>query len=297
MMDDIANQDDARGISRRAMFAAGAGGALAAAMPSSVMAASVRRLDPNKVEDARQIVRKLRYRLDEGLLFWWIKGDYLADVDAELTPLYGMNFGSIQEVRQLPGGAFEILQMELGFRTDLVTGQRLTSMRNPLTGETIPVPFNPVGPSLVHYTADAIPQVNRNFGGSEIDFTPEPERPVVIQGTAYMEFRAHSRVRTPGFADRIVNDISTIYGPAEQALDPTVMSVDARLHSSDIATFPRWMNMGARHGTITLRGIGGKVMKIGDMPQDFLALLDAHDRSIIADPAAALRRPQAIYKG
>ncbi len=298
-MDDMSDIGAAApgGISRRTMFAAGAGGALLAATAPAAFAASSRRLDPNNPDDARQIVRKIRYRLDAGLIFWWIKGEYLADIDGELTPLYGMNFGSIQEVKPLPDGRFEIMQMELGFRTDLSTGKRLTSMKNPLTGETLPVAFNPIGPTRVEYSADSVPQVSRNLGGSEIDFQPQPERPVRMQDMVFVPFRARSRVRTPGFSDRIINDISMIYGPAAQALDPQVMCVDAWVHSSDVTTFPRWMNMGDRHGSITLRGIGAKVMKIRDMPQDFLALLEAHDASIIADPSAALRRPQAVYKG
>jgi hypothetical protein len=283
---------------RREIIAAAAGAAGIAALgaPSTAIAAT-RRLDPANADDARQIVRKLRYRTDEGLLFWWIKGDYYAQVDATLTPLYGMSFGAIHMLRQAPGGGFDMTQMELGFRTELDTGKRMKTFTNPLTGESMPAPFNPIGPTLVHYSRDAVPTVPKNLGGSELDFQPLPERPFVAQGEVFVQYRARSRVTTPGMVDRIVNDFSMIYGPATKALDPAVTSVDARLYASDVASYPRWMNMGARAGAVTLRGIGAKVMRISDMPQDFLEMLEAHDPSIIKDPEAALRRPPATYKG
>lgn len=286
-------------LDRRALIAGSAGlaGMAALAPTAGVAATKARRLDPANPEDARQIVRKLRYRTDEGLVFWWIKGEYFADVNATLTPLYGMNFGSIQGVKPNAAGGFDVTQMEFGFRTELDTGKRMTTFHNPLTGESAPMAFNPIGPTSVHYSADAIPTVPKNLGGSQIDFQPYPETPFELQGNVFVNYRARSVVTTPGAAPRTINDVATIYGPAAQALDPAVTSVDAWLHSSDVTNWPRWMNMGDRPGTITLRGIGAKVLRITDMPQDFLAMLEAHDASIIKDPEAALRRPQATYKG
>jgi len=283
-------------LDRRTILAAGAGATALAALPASA-ASRKRQLDPNNADDARQIIRKLRYRTDEGLVFWWIKGEYLADVNADPTPLYGMNFGALQSVKQRADGGFDVTQMELGFRTELSSGKRMKIFHNPLTGESMPAPFNPIGPTMVHYSRDAVPAVPRNLGGSQIDFQPIPEKPFVVQDTAFVQYRARSKVTTAGAADRTINDISMIYGPASQALDPNVTSVDAWLHSSDIASFPRWMKMGDRPGAVTLRGVGAKVKRITDMPQDFLAMLEEYDASIIKDPEATLRRAPLTYKG
>jgi hypothetical protein len=103
-------------------------------------------------------------------------------------------------------------------------------------------------------------------------------------------------VITAGAQDRIINDISTISGPARAALDPSVTWVDAKLQSSDITGWPRWMKMGDRPGGVTLRGVGGKVRRFADMPADWLSMLRAVRPDIAADPVAALERPQAIYK-
>lgn len=285
-------------LNRRSMMAASVGAAGLAALGTPVLGATrTRRLDPNNPDDARAIVRKLRYRTDEGLLFWWIKGDYYAQVDATLTPLYGMSFGALHLVKQRSDGGFDMTQMELGFRTELDTGKRMQTFHNPLTGESMPAPFNPIGPTLVHYSRDAVPTVSSDLGGSHLDFHPMPERPFEAQGSVFVQYRARSTVTTTGLADRVVNDFSMIYGPSAEALDPAVTSVDARLYASDVASYPRWMNMGARPGAVTLRGIGGKVMRITDMPQDFLEMLEAHDPSMIKDPEAALHRAPVTYKG
>lgn len=280
-------------MDRRSVIVAGVGVAALAAMP----AAAATRLDPGNPVDARAILRKLHYRTDDGMVFWWIKGDYYADIDATLTPLYGMSFAAIQQVEQRSDGGFDVTQLELGFRTDLETGKRLKDFRNPITGEVMPAPFNPIGPTKIHYSADSVPTVPSNLGGSELEFHPFPEKPFVVQDKVFLPYRARSRVRTVGVADRIVNDISMLHGQAAQALDPKVTSVDAWLHSSDVTSFPRWMNMGDRHGSITLRGIGAKVPRLADMPQDLLDMLEDYDASILADPVAALRRAPATYKG
>jgi len=285
------------GLDRRSLIAGAMVGTAAAVAAPAFAAKSVSRLDPSNPADARQIIRKLRYRTDEGMVFWWIDGVYMANVDAVLTPLYGMCFGALQMVKQRGDGGFDVTQMELGFRTELDTGKRMRTFVNPLTNQSMPAPFNPIGPTTVHYSPDAVPSVPRDLGGSQIDFRAFPEKPFVAQDQVFVQYRAQSHVQTAGMADRTINDISMIYGPAAQALDPGCTSVDAWLHSSDIASFPRWMNMGNRPGNITLRGVGAKVKRISDMPKNWLAMMEEYDPAILADPEAALRRNPLTYKG
>ena len=111
-------------LDRRTLLAAGAGAAALAALAPAVHAAvpAKRTLDPASPEDARKIIAKLRYRTDDGLVFWWIKGEYYADVDATLTPLYGMDFGSLQRVTQRADGGFDVTPD--GIRLPHRAGQR-----------------------------------------------------------------------------------------------------------------------------------------------------------------------------
>jgi hypothetical protein len=103
-------------------------------------------------------------------------------------------------------------------------------------------------------------------------------------------------VTTPGAADRVINDISMLTGPAAQALDPRSTWVDAKLQSTDVTGWPRWMRMGDRPGGVTLRAVGGKVRRFTDMPPDFLKMLQDARPDIAANPVAALDGPEAVYK-
>lgn len=230
------------------------------------------------------------------MVFWWIRGPSFGQIGADLTPLYEMNFGSIQRVTQRADGGFDVKQMELSFRTDLDTGAPLKTLRNPYTGESVPIEFSPVGPTVMHYSLDNVPAVPEELGGSKLKFQPVPSRPFVIGDTVYYRLRNRSVVTTPGAADRIINDISTLTGPASQALDPTASWVDAKLQSTDVTGWPRWLRMGDKPGGVTLRAVGAKVRRFADMPPDFLRMLQDARPDIAADPVAALDRPQAIYK-
>jgi hypothetical protein len=268
-------------LNRRTAIALGSS-ALAALMTPPAEAAT---LDLRKPQDAWQIHRKLQFRTDSGLVFWWIRGPSFGQVGAELTPLYELNFGTVQRVMQRADGGFDVTQLELAFRTDLETGQPLKALRNPYTGESVPIEFNPVGPTVIRYSRDNVPVVPTEIGGSKLLFEAVPSRPFVVGDTIYYRYRAQSRVITVGAADRVINDISTFSGSARDALDPTVTWVDAKLQSSDVTGWPRWMKMGDRPGGATLRGVGGKVRRFADMPPDWLAML-----------REALDRPQALYK-
>ncbi len=247
--------------------------------------------------DLQKAVRRLRFRTDEGLVFWWLRCSYYGDVNAALTPLYDMVFGSIQQVTGRSDGGFDVLQLELGFRMEPGGTVRMHTFRNPYTAETVPVQFTPVGPTRLHFSADVVPSVPSEFGGSRLEFQHFPEAPYVAGDTFFAPFRAASRVITPGKADRHVNDVALFYGPAAKALDPKVKAAPAWLTASDVGSWPRWMNMGDRPGSTVLRGIGGKAMRLRDMPGDWAAMVRSYDASILEDPLAALARPSATYKG
>jgi hypothetical protein len=271
-------------LARRAFLA---GSAALAALPVPARAAP----------DMARAIRRLRFRTDEGLVFWWLRCSYYGNVNAALTPLYGMIFGSIQQVINREDGGFDVLQLELGFRMELDGKIRMREFRNPYTGETVPVQFTPVGPTRLHFSADVIPSVGNEFGGSRLEFNHFPEAPYVAGGTFFAPFRAASRVITQGSADRYVNDVALFHGPANKALDPKVKSAPAWLNASDVGSWPRWMRMGDRPGSTVLRAVGGKAMRLRDMPEDWLDMVREFDATILADPLAALQRPQATYKG
>jgi len=283
-------------LSRRAVFAGAAGTALAASLAPALAAAT----PAHPALDAHQtaaIVRRMRYRTDAGTYFWWFRGRNHAQQGARLTPLCGMVFGSMIRLTPRADGGFDTRQYELGFRTDLVTGELIERLRNPFTGEMVEIPFAPVGPTAFRYSADNVPEVPAMLGGSKFTYTHNPEQVTRADDTVFVQYHAQSLVETPGKPDRVINDLGMMHAPAALALNPKVMSVPAWIEGTDVTDYPRWLNMPAGMGTQTLRSIGRKVHHIEDMPADWKAIVAKFDPELLKNPEAVFERKQATYKG
>nr|WP_281384794.1 DUF1838 family protein [Novosphingobium piscinae] len=216
---------------------------------------------------------------------------------ARLFPLCGMVHGSMIKVAPRADGGFDAIQYELGFRTDLVTGERIDQLRNPVTGETIAIPYAPVGPTRLRFTADNVPEVPPTLGGSALHYRHVPEQFWRAGDTVFIQYQAETRVETAGQSDRTINDFGMIYGPARTALDPRVASAPAWISGTDVTDYARWLKMPAGSGTQTLRSIGAKVARFQDMPRDWIAMLAKADPAIAADPLSVFARAEAAYKG
>ncbi|WP_285021352.1 DUF1838 family protein [Novosphingobium sp. fls2-241-R2A-195] len=263
--------------------------ASAAAMPLPSAQAATRRLDPANPADARLIYRKLRYRTDDGLLFSWIKGPYMASISGDLVPMYALNLGAIQRVTQNADGSFNLIDLEISFRVDAQTGERLKTLRNPITGETVPVGGR--GPIPTHLKVSA----DNEFVIPELPGQPRYEHehvPVSFFPLGRTELairdRSHARVTAPDGSVSFLNEVSTIAGPSELVLDPTTTTVNARVQSNDVRSWPAWLNMGDRPGSLALFANGGKVSRFADLPDDWHAMLKIYYPQIAADPIAVL---------
>lgn len=275
---------------RRDALKLGLGLAASAAVLPGVSARAARRtLDPANPADAVQIYRKLRYRTDSGLLFSWIKGPYMAAVDGDLVPLYAINLGSIQRVTVNPDGGFDLIDLEISFRVDVDTGKRLTTLRNPFTGDTVrvggrgPVPTHvKVGPDNEVHIPD-VPDAPR------YEHVHHPATPLTLgRDEIGIRDRSHARVTAPDGFVSYLNEVSTITAPRAQVLDPATTNVLSRVQSNDVRSWQPWLNMGDRKGTLNLFANGGKVARFADLPADWLALLEEFYPAVAADPIAVL---------
>lgn len=306
--DDVtAPADEFAGFSRRtAMLGALAAGTFAPMAASAAPAAAhaPAAIDPGAVgipdDPAKRaaIVRRLRYRTDAGVLMWWFRGRIYGQKGADLFPICGMLFGSMIKLAPRSDGGFDVLQYELGFRTDFETGRKIDRLRNPLTGEMIDIPFAPVGPTRVSYSADNTPTVPTTLGGSMLTYEHKPEQFWTAGDTLFMQYHARSKVETQGKPDRVINDFGMVYGSLAEALDPKVKSARAWVQGNDITDYARWLKMPAdAPGSQTLRSIGAKVHDFKEMPADWRAAVAEADPAMAADPMSVFSRSQAIYKG
>ncbi len=296
--------DEFAGISRRSvMLGALASGTLAPMAAGAVFAAQGAGEDPGAVGVPADpvvraaLVRRMRYRTDAGVLMWWFRGRMYAQQGADLTPICGMVLGSMLRLSPRADGGFDVVQYELGFRTDLDSGKRVDRLRNPITGEMLDIVAAPVGPTRMAYSADNTPSVPATLGGSKFTYEHRPENFWTAGNTLFIQYHARSKVETAGKPDRIINDFGIIYGDLATALDPAAKSVPAWIQGNDVTDYARWLKMPAGAGTQTLRSIGAKVHRYEDMPADWRAAVAEVDPAMAADPMSVFTRGEAVYKG
>ncbi len=201
----IDHNDEQLMLSRRGLMIGGVAAGAIAALPFAPAMA----FDPGAEglpDDAASrvaIVRRLRYRSDAGTVMWWVRGRTYAQQGATLTPVCGLLFGSMIKLQPRDDGGFDVRQYEVGFRTDLVTGETLERLRNPITGDMIDIPFAPVGPTRLCYSPANVPVVPATVGGSKFTYTHFPEEFWRAGDTVFMQYHSRSVVETPGQANRV----------------------------------------------------------------------------------------------
>lgn len=246
--------------------------------------------------DPVRLYRKLHFRTDDGLLFWWLKGPKIGQVGATLTPLFTNLVGTVQRVRQLDDGGFEVTQLEMVFAFDVDTGAPLDQWRNPYTGETLPMRFRPLGPTTTRYRADNSRVLPTEIGGAPLESRATIHPPVIVGDDVFFRDESVARVFTPGRAAPFeVNDIATYHGSLANLADPAVAVGEATVFFAEVTGWQRWMNMGDRPGSLTSRLAGRKLRRYEDLPGEWRARLAQLAPEIAADPIAALDRPAARF--
>jgi len=260
-------------------------------------AAAQAALDANNPRDVAVMYRKLRYRMDDGLVFWWMVDTKIGQVEAKLTPLFDMQVGSIMRIKNNPDGSFSVTSLEDVFYTDSTTGEFLREWKNPYTGETVPVAHAPVGPTTITYRPDSTPILPKELGGSKLEGRSKIGPAIVVNDDVWVRGDSVATVTSPDPARKPfeVNDLSIYLGSLKEVSDPKVMVAAATVQSQQITGWRAWMKMGDLPGNFTSRGVGRKVARYEDMPAKWRALVAEIDPAIAADPVGALDKPAAKF--
>ncbi len=280
-------------LQRRTALGTLSAAALAAVGPAAAAVMTSKVLDP--VRDAALINIKLRYRADNGPLFWWMKGTKLGQVNAAMRPLFDMQVGTIARIAHKPDGTFDLTSLEVVFYTDLETGARLRQWKNPYTEATVNVTHGPLGPETIAFKADARKvEVPREVGGAIIAGKFDSQASVVgddvwaqTQSTVSV---TQKDAAVPPFQ---VNEWSTFHGRAADVLAANKPFIPATSHLQESTSWSKWMGMADRPGNLTARCIGAKVKTYAEMPEKWRSLMAEAHPDIAADPIGALDRPAA----
>lgn len=286
-----------KSLTRREWFRHGGAVAAAAGLNLATPAlAQTRLLDPSRDADLALLYRKLVYRSDDGIVWWWLRGPKYGQVDATLTPLFTLNVGTIQRVKIRADGGFDLTSLETVFLTDIETDAPLSSWRNPYTNETLPVTMTPVGPTTIAYAADNSRVLPTELGGSRIEAMSVRHAPVIVNDNVFLRADDQARVFSPGRTTPfIVNDLTTYHGNLRELSDPALKMASATAFFAEVTGWQRWMKMGDRPGALTSRSSGAKVKSYEEMPALWRTMLETQAPAIAADPVAALDRPAARF--
>lgn len=247
--------------------------------------------------DTATLYKKLRYRADDGLLFWWLDGTKFGQMDADIRPLFGMKVGTMARVKNQPDGTFTVTTLEIVFYTDLETGAFLKQWTNPYTGAVIPVSHAPLGPTTLSHNRDGMPIRNTMLGGNRITARSDVHPLKVVVDDVWLAHDSTASVERDGGKSPpfLVNDWSTYLGKLSELSDPANTVGTATVYLQEATGWAKWMGMDRKPGNQVARAVGKKVLSYDEMPDDWRALMAATHPNIVRNPAAALDAPEAKF--
>jgi len=280
-------------MDRRTLLGAVGTAALAVPFVSSQSPGAAVTFDPGDPQDRLYILRKLAYAMDDSVTFWWMRSTRLGLMDSAFTPLWAQIAGMFFWTRDLPeGNAFEAQALIFAFAVDFETGQEISEIRNPYTGQMIRIKtFGGTEPirSIFQAPSDKASDARPSPPGYAMT-RGETVQPVMIEGDdVWVRSDNIFRLEPDAGTDNPlmqVNDWNTYHGSLKDIADPDIASAPATWTFNDINTWPGWMNMGTRSGNYVSRGAGRKVFDIKDMPSDWRQLMAQHHPDILKDPKA-----------
>lgn len=247
--------------------------------------------DSTDPADVRRAFRKLRYRLDDGVVFWWMEGIKYGQVDADVRPLFVIDVGFWFKIANQADGGVVVSSYELVFYRDLDTGKLLSDWLNPYTGEKVAITNRPIGPNQNWYRPDGSLILPTELGGAAVTAT-NTIGPMLIEGDDVWVHDDYTAAVTPpgGGAPFRVNDWTTYRGSRAQVLDPAVTNAEASAHAQEVTSWQRWMNMADRPGTMYSRTVGRKVARFDNMPDRYRRTVAERYPDIARDPLGSFQR-------
>jgi len=281
-------------LSRRLGLKIALGGVSAAALAGSGVANAA--VDQSK--DAKAMFRKLRYRADEGLVFWWLKGTKYGQVGPELKPIFDMQVGSFMRTKNTPDGGYDVTSLELVFYTDLATGEFMREWTNPYNGKTLRINHGLVGPTTIHFTKSGDQVMPTEIGGAKLESVNVIGPPLIVGDDIWIKQDSTAAVMPADAkgAPFRVNDWSTYLGRIADLNNAAMPFAPATVYLQEATSWQRWMMMGDAPGGLTSRAVGRKVATYAEMPEAWRKLVADIDPDVAKDPHASLDRPSAKFE-
>jgi hypothetical protein len=222
----------------------------------------------------------------------WYSGHAFAVIPGEMIqPLFGFTGFGLGSDRLQPNGAYHHLWKEVGYYTDLKTGEVLETWTNPLNGavcdvmpihnRSVNLTLSPTLPDPSGFAKAGVNLMNGNFAKAD-----DPARPYGIPYTVIgdqISVFADSVGHVPNALDPTVwkrestggkisvGEFFMLTGSLREALDPAVTRVEATGSWTRIGPYLPWMLMGPRPGHIFYRSATKKISGPQALPASLVA--------------------------
>jgi hypothetical protein len=251
-------------------------------------------------------LRKTKYGWYEGVLIGIAPGGATRD----LLGIRGMNCARlIHAEANGPGGSagWLVLQKEVGFFTDLATGEVLEHWRNPYTDEDVE-PFHIANPA-VNRPIEPVVRDTRFYdaaGGGQTETRPFLLAWHTAGDRVFVEQRTHVWARNPldpavwkresSGKEIQITDMQSYVLSLRELQDPALTSVPYFGHWVHWRPWQPWMLMGDRAGGCLYSATTGSAGSLEELPQDLVALVRARAPEFLVAPTAVHRSEPSLIR-
>jgi len=249
---------------------------------------------------------RMRGSLDEQLLYVWLRGLRYTLIEGEAVPLCGYLGGSIARYRRLADDMFEFLLYEISYYTSIETGDVLRTLRMPATGKTVTVPLYRTGPGrhvIMLANQEELDWHRGRTTSAELAKQIAPDAKVhyrfnvrpadTFDGDVWIRNDSFTRLapNDPKEASLFYKEAITYQAKLAALADAPASQVDTAISFAIATAWRPWMQMQGVDGHTMTDGVGGKVLDIRRMPDDFVGFTEDHHPDVLDDPAALLSAP------
>jgi len=268
-------------LNRRALVL---GAALAPLIPVAWASAGA---VPPALGEFGPMFRKMRYRPNDGVLFWWMKGAKYGQIHNEVKPFHGIEACAITRVTTTPAG-WSVDVLEHIFYTDLESGRLLESMTNPFTGKTLDYKRTPARPFTMQYHSDGSLDLPSEIGGAKFESDRKKAILTVHGDEIWVSDDAATKMLPASGAAVYSAEWSTFRCRMTDLADKSLTFVPASLHLQGLGGWQGWMQMGDQPGGLISRIVGSKVATFDEVPETWRVLLAKAHPDVARDPIGSL---------
>jgi hypothetical protein len=225
---------------------------------------------------------------------WWYRGEQYALKDMHAQLMFSVEGAQIGKFVRKEDDSWDHTFRDVMFYKDAMTGERLDSFTNPITGEKVSPPIMRMGPFTTRTSPDGavFNQPDQLPPGMDAKWVVEP---ATIRGDdIYIKETGTTRIAKPGMEKEPdlkryhhINDFLMHYSRVSYVIDPNVTSAPGRQTFQSCNNWTPWLKMGTTEGFMLGRGIGTKLTDIAELPSHLLDWIKADEPAFLKDPELA----------